>query len=105
MDAIFGGLGSDVIYGGPGDDLLEGSSYWSDESSKDVLHGGPGRDLLGGGGAMTCSTAGMATITLTEPQLTCMELESESSGISSIAVKARTTTLLTSWTMWTAVAR
>jgi len=50
VDAIFGGLGSDVMYGGPGDDLLEGSSYWSDESIKDVLHGGPGRNLLGGRG-------------------------------------------------------
>jgi hypothetical protein len=110
IDELFGGVGSDVIYGGAGGDFVEGGR------NDDVLHGGDGaefyvvggkgKDVIRGGMATTSwavtrertsSMAGTATIISTHQET--------GSGISSIAVKAGTTTLRPRSTMCRTIAR
>jgi hypothetical protein len=93
---ISGGAGNDVIYGGPGDD----DPLWGAEGN-DVVYGGDGddglEDSLGWVLARTFSMVGMATMT-SRPGQTASETRS-------IVAKARIPTLLTSTTMFRAIAR
>jgi hypothetical protein len=90
-DWISGGLGNDVIYGGPGADLMTNYGLGGGEGD-DMLYGGDGNDSLSGGAGEDVLYGGDGNDKL---ELTMGPNDGQ----------ARTNTLLTSLTMWTAVAR